>query len=203
MIKTFITAISLQGFGDLEKGIYEPDGFSLHNNRETSFPIIPIIAENMDNPENVKIIALRTENNDAKDNFRAFISQLSELGITEKQVVPIPHEENQSKAVGLTAFMRIIDEIPDESLVYADITYGTKPMAAIILYTMGFIEKVNRSETGGIYYGELPREKGKSDWNKAKLCDLTVFQYLSDVMDQMKALEVSNPREALKKLIGM
>lgn len=203
MIKTFITAISLQGFGDLEKGIYQPEGFLLNNNRETSFPIIPIIAENMDTAKDVKIIALRTENNDAKDNFQAFVNQLSELGITEEQVVPIAIEENQSKTVGLTAFMRIIDEIPDESLVYADITYGTKPMAAIILYAMSFIEKVNHSETGGIYYGELPRVNRKSDWNRARLYDLTVFQCLSDVLDQMTALEVSNPRAALRKLIGM
>lgn len=203
MIKTFITAISLQGFGDLEKGIYQPEGFQLNNNRETSFPIIPIIAENMDAAKKVKIIALRTENDDAKDNFRAFVNQLSELGITEEQVIPIAIEENQSKVVGLSAFMSIIDEIPDESLVYADITYGTKPMAAIILYAMSFIEKVNHSETGGIYYGELPRTNGKSDWNRARLYDMTVFQCLSDVLEQMEALEVANPRAALRKLIGM
>ena len=203
MVKTFITAISLQGAGGLEKGIYQPDGFQLENNRETSFPIIPIIAENLDNPKDVKIIALRTENNDAKDNYRAFVTELSQMGIAGEQVVPIALAENQSKVVGLTAFMRVIDEIPDESLVYADITYGTKPMAAIILYAVSFIEKVNHSEVSGIYYGELPRANAKSDWERARLYDLTVFKDLSDVIEQLKALEVSDPRAALRKLIGM
>ena len=82
MKRTYITAISLQGFGGLEKGVYQPDGFQLSKNVETSFPIIPVIASTMVDSENVKIIALRTENQDVKDNYEEFVNALQ----TDKRV---------------------------------------------------------------------------------------------------------------------
>lgn len=203
MDRIFITAISLQGRGDLEKGLYQPDGFQLQKNRATSFPIIPVIAEHLSQMKNIKIIALRTENDDVKDNYKEFLVELGELGIKEEQVTPIPVEENQSKRIGFSTLMRIIDEIPEDSVVYADITYGTKPMSAVILYATGFIEKLKDAEVEGIFYGELPRRAGKAMWNRAKLYDLTTFKYLADVIEQLNALQVSNPRAALQKLIDM
>lgn len=203
MNRVFITAISLQGAKGLEKGIYQPDGFGLELNRETSFPIIPIISEQMRRIEDVKIIALRTENNDVKDNYMAFLEELKILGIQETQVSPISIEENQNKIIGLSTLMNIIDEVPEDSVIYADITFGTKPMAAIILYAMSFIEKLKDAEVMGIYYGELPRDKGTSIWERAKIYDLTAYKYLADLVEQLKGLEVSDPRVALKKLIEM
>ena len=203
MNKVFITAISLQGGKGLEKGIYKPDGIEFSSNIETSFPIIPIIKEYMGRAEDVKVIAIRTENNDVKDNFEAFLAELAELKIQEDQVEAISIEENQNKTIGFSALMQIIDEIPEDSLVYADITYGTKPMSVIILYAMNFIEKLKDAEVAGIYYGELPRDKGVSKWEKAKLYDLTAFKYLSDVIEQLNGLAISDPRTALKNIIDM
>lgn len=201
MKETFITAISLQGAKGLEKGLYQPDGFSLEENIETSFPIIPVIKGQMRKKENVRIIALRTENDDVKDNYQAFLSEVNALGIDEAQVTPISIVENQSKAMGLATLLRIIDAIPEDSLVFADITFGTKPMSAIILYAMNFIEKLKDAEVDGIYYGELPREKGVSVWERAKLYDLTAFKYLQGVIESLNGLEVSDPTSVLKSLI--
>lgn len=203
MVRTFVTAIPLQGKKGLEKGIYMPDGFELSENIETSFPIIPIIKEYMRNVEDVKIIALRTENNDVKDNYNVFLKELEELNISEGQVVSVSVEENQNKAIGFATLMRIIDEIPEDSLVYGDITFGTKPMSAVILYAMSFIEKLKDTEVTGIYYGELPRDDGNAIWERAKIYDLTAFKYLSDMIEQLNGLEVSEPRTVLKTLIDM
>lgn len=201
MKRTFITAISLQGAKGLEKGVYHPDGFSLEENIETSFPIIPIIKEQMRKKENVRIVALRTENDDVKDNYQAFLSEVKSLGIDEAQVTPISIVENQSKAMGITTLIRIIEAIPDDSLVFADITFGTKPMSLIILYAINFIEKMKDAEVDGIYYGELPREKGVSVWERAKLYDLTAFKYLQGIIESLNGLEVSDPTYVLKSLI--
>ncbi len=201
MKQTFITAISLQGAKGLEKGLYHPDGFSLEENIKTSFPIVPIIKEQMRKKGNVRIIALRTENNDVKDNYQAFLSEVDALGIDEAQVTPISIAENQSKATGMTTLLRIIDTIPDDSLVFADITFGTKPMSAIILYAINFIEKLKDAEVDGIYYGELPRERGISVWERAKLYDLTVFKHLQGIIESLNGLEVSDPTSVLKSLI--
>ena len=203
MKRTYVTAISLQGKGGLEKGVYQPNGFSLDKNIETSFPIIPVIASTMGRIEDVKILVLRTENNDVRDNYDALLSELEVLGLSQKNVTEILVEENQSKSIGLSTLVQILENIPEDSLVYADITFGTKPMSAMILSAMNCIENVKDTEVEGIFYGELPREAGKSDWKKAKLYDLTAYKYLTDMIEQLKGLEVSNPTSALKTLLDM
>ena len=203
MNRTYVTAISLQGGSGLEKGLYTPEGFQLEKNMETSFPIIPILANTMGCKEDTKIIALRTNNKDVKDNYRAFIEELSEVGISEEQVESIFIEENQSKEIGLATLVRIIEEIPEDSLVYADITFGSKPMSALMLYAMNCIEKIKDTEVEGIFYGELPRSGGQSMWDRAKLYDLTAYKFLTDVVEQLKELEVSDIAGALKSLINV
>ena len=203
MKRTYVTAISLQGRGGLEKGIYQPDGFMLSKNVETSFPIIPVIGSTMGNSEDVKIIVLRTENNDVKDNYEAFVNEVEALGIAKESIKEISIEENQNKVIGITTLVHVLEEIPEDSLVYADITFGTKPMSAIILYAMNCIESLKDTEVEGIFYGELPREGGKSNWERAKLYDLTAYKYLADVVEQLKVFEVSDPTAALKTLMDM
>ena len=142
MRRTYISAISLQGRGGLEKGIYQPEGFMLKDNVETSFPIVPVIRSTMGNSEDVKIIVLRTENNDVKDNYEEFMNEVEGFGVSRECIKDISIEENQNKAIGITTLMQVLEEIPEDSLIYADITFGTKPMSAIILYAMNCIENI-------------------------------------------------------------
>lgn len=202
MIRTFVTTISMQGKGDLKKVVYEPAGFELKNNMETSFPIIPIIASKMDNKEDVKIIAIRTENADTRDNFEKFNEELEQFGFEKMQIKEISVEENQSKVLGMKMMMTILQEIPEDSLVYADITFGTKPMAALTLYAMNYIEKIKDAEVEGIYYGELPREDKEVKGN-TKIYELTAYKYLSDVLEQLKNLKLNDPLAAMQRLLDI
>lgn len=199
MRKTYITNISLQGKAGLLKLLYKPEGFELKNNRETSFPIIPVIADHQEEGDEVRILAVRSDNLDTPDNYAAFLAELSELGIGKEQVTEISMAENQSDSVSLELLLQILEKIPEESLVYGDITFGTKPMSAMLLYTMNFIEKIKDCEVDGIYYGEIQREGGEA--RRAFLYDLTVFKLLGDMIDQMKNLGIREMPEALRKII--
>lgn len=202
MIKTFITSISLQGKGELLRMLYKPIDFTLEKNRETSFPIIPVIASEMVDGEKVRVIAVRAENADTPDNFEAFIAELKELGIERENVVEITVEENQSKEKRAELLLKLLETIPEDSLVYTDITFGTKPMSAILLYAMSFVEKVKDSEVEGIYYGEIPREGGKAIKEKAALYDLTTFKYMGDMIEQLHQLEIKEPLVTLRKMLN-
>lgn len=93
MQKTFISAISLQAPGNLKKFTYHPDGFELKNNRETSFPIVPIIAEYMgERKEDVCVIAILPEGKDAAENFQTFKNELQEIGLTAENVTGLSLE---------------------------------------------------------------------------------------------------------------
>ena len=129
----------------------------------------------------------------------AFLEELAGLGIGGDQVEEISVEENQSESVSLTLMMKILEEIPDDSIIYADISFGTKPMSAILLYAMSFVEKMKNCEVDGIYYGEIQRRDGKVA--DTGFYDLTMFKLLGNVIDQMKNLGISDMQAALNKLI--
>lgn len=97
--------------------------------------------------------------------------------------------------------LNILEEIPEESLVYGDITYGTKPMAAILLYAMSFAEKMKDCEVDGIYYGEIRRED--KEVTGAILYDLTVLKLLGDLIEEMKDVGIQEMRETISRLIGL
>lgn len=89
------------------------------------------------------------------------------------------------KKDSLELLLRLMNILSDDSLIYADITYNTKPMSAMILYVMQYIEKVKDVEVCGIYYGEILREKSIIIPDQAKIYILTPFKYLNDVMEQL------------------
>lgn len=202
MKKTYITNISLQGKSGLLKVEYEPRGFELNHNPMTSFPIIPIIADRQEEGDEVTVLAVRSNNADTPDNYSVFLEELSDMGIGEDRVEEISIEEDQSGSVNLALLMNILEKIPDESAVYGDITFGTKPMSAILLYAMSFVEKMKDCEVEGIYYGEIPRQSGEMSGTPA-LYDLTVFKLLGDVIDQLKGLEICDMETALNRLVRL
>ncbi len=201
MKKIYITNIPLQGRGQLLKFLYEPCDFEIKNNRETSFPIIPVIASQHEKGDEVKILAIRSNHSETPDNYAVFLRELNLLGICEEQIREINMTENQNSEENLKLLLAVLEEIPEEALVYGDITYGTKPMAAILLYVMGFAEKMKSCEVNGIYYGEIRRSDNKPTC--AILYDLTVLKLLEDLIDEMKGMGISKMREAINRLIGL
>ena len=203
MIKTYITGISQHTRTELLQLWYQPDGFELEHNRKTSFPIIPVIAEQYQPGDDVKIIAIRPDNLDTPDNYQLFLKELYTLGISETEVTEISVIENQGEQGSIRLLLKILDEIPDDSLVSADITFGTKPMSAMLLYAMSFVEKLKDSEVQGIYYGEIPRVHGKAVPEQAMLHDLTAFKRLVDVIESLKKLEIQDISQALHAITEM
>lgn len=203
MTKTYITMISLQGGHGLLKTCYRPQGFELKNNCTTSFPIIPVIASDYEAGEDIKVLAVRSDNMDTPDNYAVFLEELAGLGVTSDKVTEISVEENQDDASNIKLLLKILDEIPDDSLVRADITFGTKPMSAILLYAMSFVEKLKDTEVEGIYYGEILRRKGEQVENGAVLHDLTVFKLLGDTIEQMEAMQLDDLHKALHRMLNL
>lgn len=203
MTKTYITMISLQGGHGLLRTCYRPQGFELKKNRMTSFPIIPVIAEDYEEVDTVKVLAIRPDNADTPDNYTAFLEELADLGISSDHVTEIPVTENQDGEAGIRLLLRILDEIPNDSVIRADITFGTKPMSAVLLYAMNFVEKLKDAEVEGIYYGEIIRRKGKQIEDGAVLHDLTVFKLLGDTIEQIEAMGLDDPQKALRHVLNL
>lgn len=198
MKRTYMTAIPLQKEIKFEKGMYQPDDFSLSKNCEAFFPIIPIIASTMDDVEveEIRVIVFRIANKTQKDHYETFLMELETLGLGEENIMefPIPEiafDENFAQAVPLWM------EIPMDSFMYADVTFATPSVLLGVRDVMHFVEceikrycdeiGVNFEEenlVGGIFLGKLPIEDGKSNWENAKLYDITELIH-HDVCDML------------------
>lgn len=186
----------------MKRFTYHPDGFELNNNRETSFPIVPIIAEHMgEQKADVCVIAILPEGNDAAKNFETFKNELWEMGLTDENVKGLSLKGKSNGRKGIELLLQILDAIPDDTLIYSDITYNTKPMSAMVLCAMNLVEKVKDCEVVGIYYGEIPRSNGKAEPEKAALCDITQFKSVLDITNYMEQLEIKDIRSALGYLL--
>ena len=163
---------------------------------------MPIIAEYMgDRKAEVCVIAILPEGKDAAENFQTFKNELQEIGLTDENVIGLSLEGKSNGKNGIKLLLQLLDAIPDDTLVYSDITYNTKPMTAMVLCAMNLVEKVKDAEVAGIYYGEIPRIGGKAVPEKAALCDITQFKTLLDITNYMEQLEIEDIRSALEYLL--
>lgn len=195
--------MSLQARNDLGRVLYHPQGFALTENRETRFPIIPVIAENLKEEDPVKVIVLRTVNEDTQDNLSFFYEELNELGIAQSQVQVIETKENQNRMTQVEMLLDLIEAVDGGSLAYLDITFGTKPMAALLLYAASFARKMKDVQIGGIYYGEIPRKGGKPVAGAESLYDMTYFIHLGDMINDLDEIGCENPEQMLRMLLGL
>ena len=201
MKRIFITNMSLQGRGDLGRVFYNPKGFTLTENRKTRFPIIPIIFENLKEEDPIKIIVLRTVNGDTEDNLSRFYDELNELGISGSQVEVIETEENQDRTTEVGMLLDLIHSIDSGSLAFFDITFGTKPMSALLLYAASFVQKLKDVQLGGIYYGEIPRKNGRPIEGAESLYDMTHFTYLGNMINDLTEIGCEDPERMLHNLL--
>lgn len=202
MKRTFVTAISLQPHNNLRKVFYEPQEFSLSGNRDTCYPIIPIINEfKGEDPDDVEIIAILPHTENAIKNYETFKEEIREINLDPEKIRLVEMGDKPDKRESVKLLLKLLDEIPEDSIVYADITYNTKPMSAMVVYAMEFIEKMKDTEVAGIYYGELARDYyGKVIGTY--LYEITVFKQLSDVLQQLEILGVKDIRSALGRVLG-
>ncbi len=199
----FITVISLQARNGLEKLVYHPVGFQfLEKERETSFPIVPVIAEHLDRKEEIEVIAVRFKNQDVADNYQYFLGELKELGIGEEQIKVVEMPENQNNDTIEQVFMDLIRAIPNHSEIRACVTFGTKPISVVITTALSLIDKLlSDVEVDGIYYGEIPRVDGKAKKEEAKIYDMSILMELGGVINQLYEMDFNDPLSSLEQLL--
>lgn len=205
MKRVFITTIPLQGARNLESMEYIPVGFSFHRERrETCFPIIPVIAEQMEQNDEIRILVIQPTNCDTAKNYQLFLSELRGLGLEESCITAIHIPENQNMETEASLLMQLVDAIPNHSIVNACVTFGTKPVSIIVIYALTFLRKlISDVEVEGIYYGEVLRVDGRIAGRKGKIYNLIGMLMIGNIIDQLNLLGIDNPKQSLKRLLDL
>ncbi len=200
MKEIYITAVPLAPVS--EKVIYEPKNYENGSNIQTSFPIVPIINNNIGKPEEKILIAVRMKNKDTDRNIDVLRDELNALTGNQDHItvkdVSIP--EDQREVVNGIFLLHLMDEIEDDSLVYAYITYGSKILSTMIVFALLMIEKMKDAEVKGIYYGEVVREEGTPLAYYSY--DMTGLMKMSGAIEGLEILGISDKRRMIERLFG-
>ena len=158
MLKTYVTAVPLQGSRGMEKALYH-NADARQPVRPTQFPIVQILRDTLTPQDMAKVIAVMLDNPDTRRNLNSLQEELSPFGVEQVQILALPEVQDSRTMTHLCC--RLTDAIPQNSDVYACITYGTKPLALAMTAALARAETARGAKAAGLYYGELQRRDGK------------------------------------------
>lgn len=220
-MKKFITTISPMQ-ERLTNGIYSAgNNAKLSCDIETCFPVLPLVKGYSDEGEKVEIIAIYTdddkcvardqngnirkdENGDdyniSKVNYRKFKKQAADFlnGINYKiNLITINYDE--SVEAHLNTFTKIIEQINEGDILFADITFGTKPIPIIEIMALNYALRVKKDVIVECL------SYGAKDFNTGglEIYDVTSLLYMDEIINNMAKMKVENPLEMIKDIIKL
>lgn len=200
-MKKFITVMPLQPKDKLMKSNYMAVGNNkLQCDFDTSFPVITIINGYVEKEDDIEIIILRQQHENAIANYEIFTEEISSLserkGFKYKlNVIDIPYDNRPS--VHLNTFAKLAEQINDEDFVNACVTYGTKPLSQVEIMTINYAYRAKHNcSIGAIVYGEYDHNE-----NIAKVYDITSLFFMDEMVRTISEHGVKNPLKSIKSMV--
>lgn len=164
------------------------------------YPINAILADTISKQDEIKVILLRTENatENNKKNSELFIQELDSINskINAKITYDILDSEfKETKNNHEFRLKQMIDKIEDGSQLFADITYGPKPLPMIIMCVLSFAEKFLNCDVKSVVYGKVNFIGEKI--SNPELYDVTSLYYLNNLTNTMVAKNSKDARKVL------
>jgi hypothetical protein len=182
---------------------YETDNKDLAYDKPVMFYINGVLANKLHNDDDVKVVLLLNETALANslDHVRKYEAELNEINQNigakiEYKTITAPREEIRQNQADL--FKNIINEIDDNSQIYADITFGTKSMPIILFSALQFADKAFNADIKNIIYGSAEFKDNKAVG--VKLYEVTSLFYLSAISSKIEYKNTKNAKEILNAL---
>lgn len=208
-MKKFISSSPYQGKPDpekksqgLKKGIYEAaDNQLLKYDADTSFPIMTAINGYVEKGEEIELITIVAEYENAEYNYELLKGEIENLSkmkgfkYTLKEV-RVPY--NNAINTELELFGKLIDCTADEDTLYACITYGSKPFPLIQMMALNYAHRIKKNVSiGCIVYGA----NDHNNKGKMTIYDITSLLYIDEAVRLMAEQKIENPTDLIKNLL--
>lgn len=169
------------------------------------FPINAVLAEKLKSTDEVKAVLLKTRTQSGNSNRNAELFQQELDKINASIGAQIFYEEIETDFVVTKQnhekrLRDMLSKIEDGAQLYADITFGQKPLPMILMCVLNFAEKFFNTDIKRIVYGKVDFVKhsdGKSYPENPELYDVTSLYYLNNLVG---AMEATSGESALKSL---
>lgn len=168
------------------------------------FPVNAVLAEKLCAGDDVKVVLLKSAANaNADANEELFRRELD--GINAGIGARISYETIETEFVETKQnhekrLRAMLAKIENGAELYADITFGQKPLPMVLMCVLTFAEKFFDADIKKIVYGKVDFVRGadgKTRPQNPALYDVTSLYYLNNLMG---AMEASSGEAALKSL---
>ena len=169
------------------------------------YPINAVLAEKLKSCDDVKVVLLKTvtQSGNSDKNAELFRKELDAINTnigTHITYETIETDFVETKANHEKRLRAMLSKVEDGAQLYADITFGQKPLPMVLMCVLHFAEKFFHADVKEIVYGKVDfvrHEDGASYPENPELYDITSLYYLNGLVDSMEA---SSGEAALKSL---
>lgn len=209
-MKKFFTGMPLQVAGQLSAYHYQPVGnVKLEMEGEISFPILTAVNGYAHEGEEIRIIAMVTDNEAARHNCDIF--EEAARALCRKKNISCPRgvervmvPENMEVATHAATFQKLIEFADDHDELYACMTFGTKPMSMALMMAVQYAYRVQRdAHIECVVYGEVVRSGPDSSKWYGRVYDMTALLQLDEIVNMMAEQRIKNPRAILDTLLSL
>ena len=175
--------------------------------KEVMFPINAILAESLKKNDDVRVILLRTldKAGNSGKNSGLFMQELdainSEIG-AKISYETLDSEFKETKDIHEKRLQNMLDKIEEHTEVYADITYGPKPLPMILMCVLSFAEKFLNCDVKSVVYGKVDFDDNNKPCNP-ELYDVTSLYYLNNLTSSMVADNGKDARQSLNEFFSL
>ena len=190
MKKIVLATLPLRG--GMEKRHYPVDGNALLEIKEPIyFAATSALANTLKADDEVKVILLKTEGgeNAGDENAKLFEEELNRFNTVGAKISyeTLSNAFDPSKTNFQFTFKTLIKKLEEGAEIYADITFGPKPLAFLLFSVFQFAEKFFDCPIGNIVYSKVEFEKGKIIDGSEMIYDITPLYLMNSFTNMIEA----------------
>ena len=193
--------------GGLEKRRYPVDGNALIEcDDPIYFAVNPAIASCLKKDDEIKVILLETKGgeNAGMENAKIFIDELNSFNKVgakiRKEIIPTAFDPSKTNFQFM--FKELIKELEEGAEIYADVTYGPKPLAFLLITVIQAAEKFFDCKIGNIVYSKVEFVGGKIKEGSEMIYDITPLYLLNSFTNTIESSTGEKMIKAVESLFG-
>ncbi len=208
-MKKFLTFCARQ---ELTFGPYEAtDNPRLHygpvgqSAKATRFPILAAMYGYTDPGDTIEVLAVVEDRPDCQNNAALLEEEVQEfcaernVTLRSGKVVQIPIPNDEGIDTLLKAFQAIIENIEDQDVIHACITYSTKTNMITELMALRYARMVKKDTfIECVVYGDMNFQT-----KKKRIRDVTPLVQLDDILRMITHLDLQQPEKKIRELLHL
>ena len=190
---------------DLKKCVYPVNGNSFLEIKEPIyFAATCALANLLKADDEVKVILLKTEGGDnaGDENAKLFEEELNHFNTVGAKISykVIPSSFDPSKTNFQFLFKTLLKELEHDTKIYAEVTYGPKPLTFLLFSIFQFAEKFFDNSIGSIVYSKVEFKNNEIKEGSQMIYDITPLYLMNSFTNLIQASSSDHAIKAIETL---